>query len=118
MFIAKFAEQVAARPDKIAVRKGESVITYRELDAWSDHVAAQLFARGVRPGSLVALASDRGFATIAGVLAILKIGAGYLALDPAAPPRRQRRMLEESPPCCVLAEAGLDQFPTLDAPRV
>ncbi|MFE7429806.1 amino acid adenylation domain-containing protein [Streptomyces sp. NPDC057545] len=116
--LERFAEQVAARPRAVALRHGGTTLTYRELDDWSGRLAARLAARGTGPGSLVALAAQRGPAAVAGVLAVLKTGAAYLGLDPAIPVRRQRRMVEETGPHCVLAEPGLDQFPTLDAPRV
>src|SRR5262245_641231 len=117
-FEALFAAQVTAAPDKIAVRSGERALTYRELDEWSGCLAAQLVDRGVRPGSIVALAADRGPAALMGVLAVLRSGAGYLGLDPAIPARQQRRMIEETAPDCILAEPGLDQFRTLDLPRI
>jgi len=117
-FVELFDAQVALRPDAVAVKSGEQQLTYRELDLWSGRIAAQLAGRGIKPGSLVALAADRGLGPVVGVLAVLKAGAGYLGLDPATPTRRQRRMIEETAPDCVLAEPGLDQFPTLDAPRV
>ncbi|MEV6978727.1 non-ribosomal peptide synthetase [Kitasatospora sp. NPDC093806] len=117
-FVELFAAQVARDPDAVAVRFGEQTLDYRELDLWSGRIAARLAEQGVGPGSLVALAADRGFAPLVGVLAVLKAGAGYLGLDPSTPARRQRRMIEETAPDCVLAEPGLDRFPTLDAPRV
>ncbi|MFJ5723183.1 AMP-binding protein [Streptomyces sp. NPDC093149] len=116
--LERFAEQVAAHPRAVALRHTGTSLTYRELDEWSGRLAARLAARGTGPGTLVALAAQRGPAAVAGVLAVLKTGAAYLGLDPAIPVRRQRRMVEETGPHCVLAEPGLDQFPTLDAPRV
>ncbi|GGT42061.1 hypothetical protein GCM10010207_47740 [Streptomyces atratus] len=116
--LERFAEQVAAHPRAVALRHTGTSLTYRELDEWSGRLAARLAAKGTGPGSLVALAAQRGPAAVAGVLAVLKTGAAYLGLDPAIPVRRQRRMVEETGPHCVLAEPGLDQFPTLDAPRV
>ncbi|MFG3252418.1 AMP-binding protein [Streptomyces sp. NPDC048172] len=113
-----FAAQVAERPDAVAVRHSGGTLTYRALDEWSGALAARLAARGAGPGSLVALAVDRGPAALAGVLAVLRTGAAYLGLDPAIPVRRQRRMVQEAGPDLVLAEPGLDQFPTLDVPRV
>ncbi|MFD7070345.1 amino acid adenylation domain-containing protein [Streptomyces sp. NPDC059913] len=116
--LERFAEQVAAHPRAVALRHTGTSVSYRELDEWSGRLAARLTAKGTGPGSLVALAAQRGPAAVAGVLAVLKTGAAYLGLDPAIPVRRQRRMVEETGPHCVLAEPGLDQFPTLDAPRV
>ncbi|MER6692359.1 non-ribosomal peptide synthetase [Streptomyces minutiscleroticus] len=116
--LERFAGQVAARPESVALRHAGTSLAYGELDGWSGRLAAQLVAKGVGPDSLVALAARRGPAAIAGVLAVLKTGAAYLGLDPATPVRRQRRMVEETGPDCLLAEPGLDQFPTLDAARV
>ncbi|MFI1972304.1 non-ribosomal peptide synthetase [Streptomyces cinnamoneus] len=114
----RFARQVADHPDAVALRHTGTSLTYRELDEWAGRLAARLAAKGTGPGSLVALAADRGPAAVAGVLAVLKTGAAYLGLDPATPVRRQRRMIEEAGPHVVLAEPGLDRFPTLDVPRV
>ncbi|MFB7915607.1 amino acid adenylation domain-containing protein [Streptomyces sp. NPDC056061] len=116
--LERLAEQVAARPGAVALRHRGADLTYRELDDWSGRLAARLAAKGTGPGSIVALAAQRGPAAVAGVLAVLRTGAAYLGLDPAIPARRQRRMVEETGPHCVLAEPGLDQFPTLDVPRV
>ncbi|MFD9890830.1 amino acid adenylation domain-containing protein [Amycolatopsis sp. NPDC059027] len=113
-----FTDRVALTPDAVAAKSGEQVVTYRELDEWSGRLAARLADRGVGPGSVVALAADRGPRALVGVLAVLRTGGGYLGLDPAIPARRQRRMVEETAPDCVLAAPGLDQFPILDAPRV
>ena len=117
-FLGLFSRQAESRADEAAVRFGGETLTYRQVDQWSGRIAAQLADCGVGPGSLVALAADRGPGPVIGVLAVLRAGAGYLALDPATPARRQRQMIQETAPDCVLAEPGLDQFPTLDAPRV
>ncbi|HEX5201033.1 MAG TPA: long-chain fatty acid--CoA ligase [Actinoplanes sp.] len=48
-------ESAAARPDAPAVLHDGGVVTYAELDARSDALAAGLAARGVRPGTAIAL---------------------------------------------------------------
>ncbi|WP_433337841.1 MFS transporter [Spirillospora sp. CA-294931] len=118
-FVSLFAKQVAERPDGPALIHGDRVITYRELDLWSGRLAARLAGCGVEAGDLVALAAHRGSpAATAGVLAVLKAGAGYVGLDPAIPDHRQELILRETGPGCLLAEPGLDRFPDLVVPRV
>src|SRR4051812_48127741 len=48
-------ESAAARPDAPALLHDGGTVTYAELDARSDAVAAALAARGIEPGAAVAL---------------------------------------------------------------
>lgn len=50
-----FAHVVQKRPDQAAVVEGERSITYRELDALSDSLAAELLARSAAPVTAVYL---------------------------------------------------------------
>ncbi len=81
---ALFAEQVAARPDAPAVRCGDEVLTYAELDARADRIAAAL--GDVRGGVGVCL--DRSVDQVAALLGILRTGGWYLPLDPGYPAER------------------------------
>lgn len=113
-----FTDQVSSQPDVIALRHRGTDLTFRELDHWSTHLADDLRKAAIGPGDLVALAVDRSPAMVAAVLAVIKVGAGYLALDPDTPLRRQRAMVGLARPSCLLAKSHLDRLPTLDVPRV
>ncbi|ABS04969.1 long-chain-fatty-acid--CoA ligase [Kineococcus radiotolerans] len=54
-FAGAVAEHARTRPDGVAVRLDEHVLTWRELDDATARVAALLRAQGVRPGDRVAL---------------------------------------------------------------
>lgn len=56
-------------------------LTYGELDARSDQVAATLVAAGVRPGDHVGLFLTRSVHMVVGILGILKAGAAYVPQD-------------------------------------
>src|SRR4029453_12185446 len=45
----------AAHADRVAIRLGDDVVTYRDLDESSARVAGLLASRGVRPGQPVAI---------------------------------------------------------------
>lgn len=85
---ARFAEQVAAHPEAVAVCGVGSTASYREIDAWSSWLAADLIGEGVSSGSRVALCCGRGLDAVIGLLGVLKAGAVCLPLDPADPPTR------------------------------
>jgi amino acid adenylation domain-containing protein len=113
-----FAAQVAAQPDTIAVRHGDTGHTYAELDGWSSALAARLTSRGVGAGDLVGLSVDPSPAVIAAILALLKVRAAYVALEPVIPLRRRRQILRESRPAALLLASEHDRYPETGVPRV
>lgn len=86
----------ARHPDAVAVIAGEEALTYRALWQRSAQLAAQLRARGVGPGSLVGLCTDRSAALLVGILGVVRSGAAYVPLDPAFPPDRIAFMLDDA----------------------
>ena len=90
---AAFAAQVQARPDATAVVDSGRVLTYAELDARSDRLAALLRTKGVTDGSRVGVLLERGHRLVTAVLAIIKAGAAYVPINPTYPKERQEYML-------------------------
>lgn len=82
--------------DKIAVRFGDQVMTYAELDRRSDALAAMLAASGVRPGRLVGISSHRSLSLMVAVLGVMKAGAGYVPFDVSLPEDRLRFMARDT----------------------
>jgi amino acid adenylation domain-containing protein len=78
----------AAHPEREAVVDGERSVTYAELDAASNRLAHLLREAGVQQSDLVGLYLDKSLESLLGIYAILKLGAAYVPLDPAAPPVR------------------------------
>lgn len=91
-----FQAQAARKPQDVAIRDAEVVVTFAELDEQANWVAARLRARGVGPGSVIAIYAHRSARAIAGLLGILKTGSAYLALDPSYPNGRLGFMLKDS----------------------
>lgn len=91
-----FEAQAAARPDAPAARHGERVVTYRQLDAHADDLAARLNAHGVRPGELIGVCGSRSLEALVALLGILKAGCAYVPLDEDLPPARLRAMAEDA----------------------
>ncbi|MER5554706.1 amino acid adenylation domain-containing protein [Streptomyces sp. NPDC002793] len=97
-----FEEQVRLRPDATALIGDEGVLTYGELNAEANRLAHHLAARGVGPGTRVALCTHRGFAMVVAIYAVAKAGGTYVPLDPELPDARIRFMLEDTGPSTVL----------------
>ena len=105
-------DRAARTPHAIAAELGEASITYGELDARSDALAAALAARGVGAGSFVGLCVERSFDMLVALLAILKAGAAYVPFDAGYPAERIAFMLADSRVTLLLAQRHLlDAFP-------
>ncbi len=89
-------EQAARTPGAIAVAADGERLTYAELEARAEALAARLRAAGVRPDDRVGLLVERGADAVVGVLGILRAGGAYLPLDPGSPDERLLFMLEDS----------------------
>src|SRR5687768_9434162 len=85
-----FSEVALANPDAVAISDHGRRLSYAEVDAWSDRLAARLAGSGVQPGEPVALVGGRSVEAVVGMVAIVKAGAAYVPLDRADPVRRLR----------------------------
>lgn len=104
---ALFASQARRTPDGVAVVRSGRSLTYAELAAASDRVAAGVAGRGAGPGDIVGLCMHRSPAMLAAVLGILKAGAAYLPIDPVFPAERLSYMMMDSGAALVLADDDL-----------
>lgn len=90
-----FAEQVAQRPEHVALTFKDQQMTYRELEERANQVAHCLRQRGVGPDQIVGLLLERSCEMMIGILAILKAGGAYLPIDPTYPMDRMKYILED-----------------------
>jgi amino acid adenylation domain-containing protein len=74
--------------DAPAVVDGDRVVSYGELDGWSNAIARTLVDQGVAPGDRVAIYLDKSAEAVAAVYGILKAGAVYVPFDPTSPSAR------------------------------
>ncbi|MGD2085188.1 MAG: amino acid adenylation domain-containing protein [Candidatus Aminicenantes bacterium] len=102
-----FRLAAAKSPDYTAVVLAEKQITYRELDKASDALAAVLMERGLTAAGVAALMPHRSPEMIIGIMAVLKVGAAYLPIDPTFPQDRIDYMLADSSTRILLTTPGL-----------
>ncbi|MEU6964959.1 amino acid adenylation domain-containing protein [Streptomyces chrestomyceticus] len=99
---AYFAGQAARTPHAVAVRTGDTALTFAELDAAANRLAHLLAARGAGPERPVALALPRGTGMMTSLLAVLKAGGVCQPLDLGHPAARTLAVLEDARPVCVV----------------
>ncbi|NKY51767.1 non-ribosomal peptide synthetase [Nocardia vermiculata] len=95
-----FTATAQMHPDRIAVRSGDTELTYAELDRYSNRIARALLSRGIGTGDRVAVGVTRSVESVASVLAVTKSGAAFVPVDPTYPSGRIGHMLRDSG--CVL----------------
>ena len=106
-----FEQQVARSPEAIAIRFREEALTYRELNARADALAATLADLGAGPGTLTAVCMERSLEMVVALYGILKSGSAYVPIDPEYPAERSSFMLDDTAAPILLTQTALaDRF--------
>jgi len=95
-------------PNLPALRFGNSVLTYKELNDHSNRLANYLIQKGVCVGDIIAICIERSFEMMIGIFAILKAGATYLPLDSKNPQSRLSEIITDSKPKFILTNSKSD----------
>ena len=93
---ARFEKIVRLHPDKLAIKhKGQS-LSYQALNQLANRIARTILSVRGAGSEPVALLFDYGVDVIASLMAVLKAGKFYVALDPAFPPDRNGYILRDA----------------------
>ena len=82
------SRSAARSPEKTALVYKNQELSYRDLEAKSNQLCATLASQGVQKGDRVGILLNKSPESIVSVFGILKAGAIYVPLDPAAPGAR------------------------------
>ncbi len=99
--------RATAQPEAVAIIDGTREVTYAELLAAANGVAAQLRKMGVGPEQIVGVCVERNWEMVATLLGVLASGGAYLPLDPAHPEARLAQVLEGSRASIVVGHGHL-----------
>ncbi len=106
--ISQLLTQSAHRaPEQIAVVDGNRELRYQELDALSNQFAHLLQQAGVKRGDRVGLYLEKSIEAVAALFGIMKTGAAYVPLDPAAPVSRIAYIVEN---CAMKAVVSIGKM--------
>jgi len=98
-------------PDRVALRFGDTALTYAQLAAAAGALAAELQGRG-----RVAVHATPTIHTAVGITAALLAGVTAVPLNPKLGEREREHVVGDSAPELVLAEPGADL--PIDLPRI
>ncbi|WP_160716866.1 non-ribosomal peptide synthetase [Chitinophaga solisilvae] len=104
-----FRETVTRYPDNIALRCGETQLTYSRLDEASGRLAYRLLHDyHVMPEDLIVLHTGRTEWMMVAILAVLKAGAAYVPVDPGYPLTRKDYIIRDSGTRLILTDTSVD----------
>ena len=104
--LAPFDAHASTSPDAIAVVQGDGKLTYGALRDAAAELAQRLGEAGAGPGCRIAQVAEASVESLLGMLAVARIGAVLVPIDPSMPDARRARLLQAARPKLVLAGAG------------
>ena len=113
-----FEEQVEKGRDRVALVYEEQSLTYAELNARANRLAARLREMGVGPEMNVAILLERSVELVVAELAILKSGGAYVPIDPTFPDERQVFIAYDSAARAVVTLRGAPLPEGMTIPRI
>jgi len=105
--LAMFRAAVARAADAPAIHYFDATLSYRDVDARSDALAAALVRRGVRAGDRVALYLQNTPYFVIGMLGAWKAGAIVVPINPMNRERELSLLLGDSRPSALICHDGL-----------
>ncbi|MDO6435717.1 amino acid adenylation domain-containing protein [Flavitalea sp. BT771] len=109
-FRNSFEWQAHHHPDSIALVDGEHAYTYREVNEKANGLALYLKKQyNVVPGNVIAVLAERSGRTIIALLAVVKLGAAFLPVEPGYPAHRKSTILHAGKVDLLLADFHLLQ---------
>jgi len=95
---ARFTAWAERSPDAVAISEGDRSVSYGRLANVVAQGARRLRGVGVGAGDIVAVQAPRGADFIACLLAIWRVGAIYLPIDPSLPAVRREALVAAARP--------------------
>ncbi|HSK57459.1 MAG TPA: amino acid adenylation domain-containing protein, partial [Actinomycetospora sp.] len=102
----------AAGPGATALVHGDECLTWGELAQRSGHLARALVEAGAGPDRVVAVSLPRSAELFVALVAVLRAGSAFLALDTDYPPDRLSFMLADAEPVVLIGDLPAD-VPTI-----
>ncbi|MFY0565974.1 non-ribosomal peptide synthase/polyketide synthase [Archangium lansingense] len=97
-------------PHAPAVRFGDELLTYSQLNSRANQLARHLRRLGVGPEVLVSLCLERSVELVVSMLATLKAGGAWLSLDPSLPSERLDFIASDALSPVLLTHSSLEHL--------
>ena len=104
--IEQFETKAQETPQSVALTFEDHHLSFAELNIKANQFARYLQQNGVTRGSVVAISMLRSMEMITSILAVMKVGAAYLPLDPETPLVRKQHILKSSKAVMLIIQAS------------
>ncbi len=105
--VTLFRKQAKATPEATAVLFEGKIISYRELDRFTDALAAKIQSFSLKEEEVVSVLINRNDWMTKASLAAMKAGCAYQPLDPSYPPERLNFMIKDARAKLLIADREL-----------
>lgn len=103
-------------PNNIALICDNAFISYQELDDRANQLAHYLASQQIKKDSIVAILLERSIECYIAILAVLKVGAAYVPIEPDYPDERINYIFSDLPFALVLTSAKMHKEKQLSWP--
>ncbi len=111
-----FEKQSILTPAQLALQFEQYALSYQELNSYANQLARYFAAQGITQGELVGICLDRNQHLLPVLLAVLKLGAAYVPLDPKYPSVRLEQIIYAADAKFLICDQGLRKdLPTNNA---
>ena len=110
--------QVRRNPGSVAISFFDKTLTYAELFQRADQLAQHMLIFGIEPEQQIGIYLERSINIVVAVLAILKLGAAYVPIDPNYPLNRIQQMLNIGNISILITQGSLVPFLPSSIPHV
>ena len=110
-FLEHMADTV---PEKVGLVSEGQRLTYSQIEEIANQLAFGLGEMGVRHGDRVALHLDNSITTVAGIFAILKLGAVFVPINPKTKRSKLHHILNNCRATAAFVEARTDYSDLID----
>ncbi|MFZ3555608.1 AMP-binding protein [Streptomyces sp. BH055] len=109
------ARWAGLNPDRPAIVTADETLSYRQLDDQSARLAGWMAGQGVRPGDRVGVFLPNGARFVVALLAVLRIGAVHVPVNPMFRAAELRHELNDAGPELIVTRDAL--LPAIDEVR-
>ena len=107
--VTQFERAVERFPQQTAVLYKDHELTYEALNGRVNQLAHYLIENGVEANGRVGICLSRSPEFVISVLAVLKVGAAYIPMDPEYPEERLAHMVEDSGAALVISNSRFSE---------
>ncbi|KAK5380751.1 Nonribosomal peptide synthetase 4 [Exophiala xenobiotica] len=89
------SEQAQRCPDNVAISSWDGCLTYTQIEQYSTFMAHELTEMGVQLHDVLPVCFEKSRWTVVAVLAVMKVGATFVLLDPTLPLARLQNTAQQ-----------------------